>query len=185
MIKSYWNSLDRRQRYVAGLGIVFVVAVLIWAFVLSPLWEAKAKMKKSISSNSGKLAEMISMDEAFADQEAQISRIKTVLASRRDFTLFSYLEKKAVAARVKGSIRQMNSMQGTKSSSFEESLIDLKLDRLTIRQLVEFLYQVESPDEMIRIKRITIDKMKENPEYISVQILVASYTPVESSAGGM
>lgn len=86
---------------------------------------------------------------------------------------------------MKGSIRQMNSMQGTKSSSFEESLIDLKLDRLTIRQLVEFLYQVESPDEMIRIKRITIDKMKENPEYISVQILVASYTPVESSAGGM
>jgi general secretion pathway protein M len=185
MIKSYWDSLNSRQRSIAGFGIVFVVAVLAWVFILSPLWEAKAKMEKSILSNSRKLAEMVRMDEAFADQEAQISRIKTVLSTRRDFTLFSYLEKKAVATRVKGSIRQMNSMQGTKSASFEESLIDLKLDRLTIRQLAEFLYQVESPDEMIRIKRITIDKMKESPEYVSAQILVASYTPAASRAGGM
>jgi general secretion pathway protein M len=185
MIKTYWDSLDSRQRYIAGFGIVFVFAVLAWVFVASPLWEAKAKMKKSISSNSRKLAEMVIMDEAFAGQEAQILKIKTVLASRRDFTLFSYLEKKALAARVKGSIRQMNSMQGTKSASFEESLIDMKLDRLTIRQLMEFLYQVESPDEMVKIKRITIDKMKESPEYISAQILVASYTPAASRAGGM
>jgi general secretion pathway protein M len=185
MIKTYWDSLDSRQRYIAGFGMAFVIVVLVWVFVVSPLWEAKAKMKKSISSNSRKLAEMVIMDEAFADQEAQIARIKTVLASRHDFTLFSYLEKKALAARVKGSIRQMNSMQGTKSASFEESLIDMKLDRLTIRQLMEFLYQVESPDEMVKIKRITIDKMKESPEYISVQVLVASYTPAVSRTGGM
>lgn len=185
MIKSYWESLDRRQRSIAAFGIAFVVVVLVWVFVLSPLWEAKTKMERSIQSNSRKLAEMVRMDEAFADQEAQISRIKTVLAARRDFTLFSYLEKKALEARVKGSIRQMSSMQGTKTASFEESLIDLKMDRLTIRQLVEFLYRVESPDEMIRIKRITIDKMKESPEYVSAQILVASYTPVFSRAGGM
>lgn len=185
MIKTYWDSLDSRQRYIAGFGMAFVIVVLAWVFVASPLWEAKAKMKKSISLNSRKLAEMVMMDEAFADQEAQIARIKTVLASRHDFTLFSYLEKKALAARVKGSIRQMNSMQGTKSASFEESLIDMKLDRLTIRQLMEFLYQVESPDEMVKIKRITIDKMKESPEYISAQVLVASYTPAVSRTGEM
>ena len=62
MIKTYWDSLDSRQRYIAGFGMTFVIVVLAWVFVASPLWEAKAKMKKSISSNSRKLAEMVIMD---------------------------------------------------------------------------------------------------------------------------
>lgn len=185
MIKTYWTNLDTRQRYVVGFGAAFVIFALVLAFVVFPLWDAKAKMKKSISVNSRKLEEMARMDAEFAVQEAQISRIKSVLASRgEDFALFSYLDRKAMAANVKGSIKQMNSMQGVKSASFEESLVDLKLEKLTIRQLADFLYQVESPDEMIRIKRITIDKMKESPEYISAQILIASYKPTASRPGG-
>ena len=185
MIKAYWANLDTRQRYVVGFGAAFAIAVLLLAFVVFPLWDAKAKMQKSISGNSRKLEEMVKMDAEFVVQEAKISRIKRVLASRQgDFTLFAYLEKKAISAGVKGSIKQMNSIQGTKTASFEETLIDLKLEKLTIKQLTDFLYQVESPDEMIRIKRITIDKMKESPEYISVQILIASYTPAVSRPGG-
>jgi len=185
MIRTYWTNLDTRQRYVVGFGAAFVMAVLVLVFIVFPLWDAKAKMKKSISINSGKLEQMVKLDDEFVVQEAKISRIKRVLASRQgDFTLFSYLEKKAISAGVKGSIKQMNSIQGTKTASFEETLIDLKLEKLTIKQLTDFLYQVESPDEMIRIKRIAIDKMKESPEYISVQILVASYTPAVSRSGG-
>ena len=71
----------------------------------------------------------------------------------------------------------MNSLQGGKTAFFDETLIDLKLEKITVKQLEDFLYQVESPTELIRIKRLTITKMKESPEYISVQILVASYTP--------
>jgi hypothetical protein len=46
------------------------------------------------------------------------------------------------------------------------------------------LYQIESPAEMIRIKRINIDKMKESPDYISAQLLIASYTPASGHPGG-
>ncbi|HLZ18357.1 MAG TPA: hypothetical protein VKO67_02020, partial [Smithellaceae bacterium] len=81
-------------------------------------------------------------------------------------------------------IKQMNSIPGVKSASFEESLVDMKLEKITIRQLSDFLYQVESPSEMIRIKRITISKMKESPEYISAQMLIASYSPSGPRPGG-
>ena len=42
MIKTYWDSLDSRQRYIAGFGMTFVIVVLAWVFVASPLWAAKA-----------------------------------------------------------------------------------------------------------------------------------------------
>jgi 3-polyprenyl-4-hydroxybenzoate decarboxylase len=185
MIKAYWTKLDTKQRYLVAFCAAVVLVALVLSFAVFPMWDARAKMKKNILNNSKKLEEMVKTDSDFAIQDAKISRIKNAIASRRaDFTLFAHLEKKAVAANVKGSIKQMNSVQGVKSPSLEETLIDLKLEKITIKQLTDFLYEVESPSEMIKIKRITVNKMKESPEYISAQLLIASYTPASPRSGG-
>lgn len=185
MIKAYLAKLDTRQRYLVALCAAIVLVALVLELAVFPIWDARAKMKKSILHNSKKLEEMVKIDAAFAAQDAQISRIKNAIAARRaDFTLFSYLEKKAIAAHVRGSIKQMNSMPGVKSPSFDETLIDLRLQKITIKQLTDFLYQVETPAERIIIKRITVSKMKESPDYISVQLLIASYTPASPRSGG-
>ncbi len=185
MMKVTWAKLDTKQRYLVAICVAVVAIALVLEFAVFPMWDAKAKMKKSIMNQSKKLEEMVKINNDFAEQDAQISRIKNALASRRaDFTLFAYLEKKAVSASVKGRIKQMNSTQGVKSPSFEETLIDLKLEKITIKQLTDFLYQVESPVDMIKVKRITVSKMKESPEYLSVQLLIASYTPATTRSGG-
>lgn len=184
-VKAYWAKLDIKQRYIAAGGAALVLIILLLKFAVFPVWDARAKMKKAISTNSIKLEEMVKIDTEFAAQDAKISQIKRALSARSaDFTLFSYLEKKAVAASVKGRITQMNSMQGAKSANFEETVIDLKLEKITIKQLTDFLYQIESPAEMIKIKRITVEKMKENPDYINVQVLIGSFTPASSRSGG-
>lgn len=186
MMMSYWNGLDRKQRRLVAFGAAFVAVALLLEFAVFPFWDARAKMKKSIAANTRILAEMKKMDDEFTTQNEQIAKIRQTLAMRRpDFTLFSHLEKKAQLAYVKGNIKQMNSVPGIKSASFEESLIDLKLEKITTKQLADFLYQVESPSEMIRIKRITISKMKESPEYISAQMLIASYMPAGTVPGGL
>jgi general secretion pathway protein M len=185
MIRDSWTKLDAKQRYLVIGCAVFVLLALALDLVVLPFWNATAKMKKTNASNVKKLAEMKKIDAEFAVQDAKISRIKNAIASRRaDFTLFSYLGKKAVSAGVKGAIKQMNSMQGARSASFEETLIDMKLEKITIKQLEDFLYQIESPAELIKIKRITINKMKESPDYLSAQLLIASYTPASPEAGG-
>jgi type II secretory pathway component PulM len=185
MIKAYWNHLEIRQKRTAAAGAVLLVMALLLEFVVFPLWDHRAKMRKSIAANTRILQEIKKLDADFAVQNAQISKIKQAMNMRRaDFSLFSHLERKAQAAGVKGHLKQMNAVLGAKTTSFEESLVDLKLEKITIRQLADFLYQVESPSDMIRIKRITIVKMKESPDYISAQMLIASLSPSASSPGG-
>ncbi|MBP7341502.1 MAG: hypothetical protein PHG54_11765 [Smithellaceae bacterium] len=185
MIKDYWTRLDDRQRRLAVFAAAGLIVFLLLALVVFPLCDAKARIRKSIAANTKKFEEMKVLDAEFAASDAQIARIKRAVASRLpEFTLFGHLEKKAAAAGVKGAIRQMNSLPGVRSASFEESLVDLKLDKITIAQLADFLYQIESPEEMVGIRRISVEKMKESPEYLSVQLLVASYTPVPAGTGG-
>ena len=68
------------------------------------------------------------------------------------------------------------------TGAYEETAVEMKLDKLTMRQLTDFLYRVESPEEMIRVRRISVAKMKESPEYLSALIQVFTYQPL--SVGG-
>jgi hypothetical protein len=69
----------------------------------------------------------------------------------------------------------MNSSKGTQSISLEESLIDMNLEKITIKQLTDFLYFVESPADLVKIKKITVNKMKESPEYLNAQLQISSF----------
>ncbi len=186
MIKSFWDKLDKKQRYIVAGTAAFVLIALILELIIFPLWDANAKMKQTIQINQKKLDEVIKLDAEFAHQEAKISKIKMVMSTRTaDFSLFSYLEKKAAQAGVRGNIKYMNSSRGTQSAAFEESLIDMKLDKITLKQLTDFLYFAESPADLVRIKRITVNKMKESPEYLSAQLQIASVQALSSRPGGL
>jgi len=186
MIKSFWDKLDKKQRYIVAGTAAFVFVALILELVIFPLWDVKAKIRQTLQINQKKLDEVIKLDAEFAGQEAKISKIKRVMSTRTaDFSLFSYLEKKATQAGVRGNIKYMNSSRGTQSAAFEESLIDMKLDKITLRQLTDFLYFAESPADLVRIKRITVNKMKESPEYLSVQLQIASAQALSSRPRGL
>ena len=186
MMKSFWDKLDKKQRYIAAGLAAFVLVALILELVIFPLWDAKAKINQTLLINQKKLDEVIKLDAEFAGQEAKIAKIKRVMSTRTaDFSLFSYLEKKATQAGVRGNIKYMNSSRGIKSANFEESLIDMKLDKITLKQLTDFLYFAESPADLVRIKRITVNKMKESPEYLSAQLQIASVQALSSRPRGL
>ena len=184
MIKAFWDKLDKRQRYIIAGAAAFVLVALILELIIFPLRDANAKIRQTLQINQKKLDEVIKLDAEFSGQEAKIAKIKNVMSTRKaDFSLFSYLEKKAIQAGVRGNIKYMNSSKGSQSAAFEESLIDMKLEKITIKQLGDFLYYAESPADLVRIKRITVNKMKESPEYLSAQMQIASVQALGSRPG--
>jgi len=176
MIKTFWEKLDAKQRKLVAGAAIFVLIALILEIAVFPFREAKEKLTKAVQVNQKKLNEISKLDAEFTLQEAAMARTKSALSARSaDFTLFAYLEKKATQANVRGRIKQMNSSKGIQSISLEESLIDMKLEKNNIKQLNDFLYFVESPADLVKIKKITINKMKENPEYLSAQLQISSF----------
>ena len=175
MIKALWDKLDEKQRYlVAGAGAIVLIA-LVLELAVFPFWEARTKLSKSIQTSQKKLSELRILDAEFTAQEAAIVKLKQAMAARgAGFTLFAYLEKKATQANVRGRIKQMNSAKGMQTASLEESLIDMKLEKITVKQLTDFLYYVESPADLVTVKKVSVSKMKESPEYLNAQLQISS-----------
>jgi general secretion pathway protein M len=185
MIRAFWDKLDQKQRYIVAAGATFVAIALLLELMIFPFRDAKNLAKKTIQIQEKKLVEITMLDAEFSRQEGKILKIKNVLATRTvDFSLFSYLEKKATQAGVRGNVRYMNSSRGMTSALFEETIIDMRMDKITIKQLSDFLYYAESPSDLVKIKRLSVNKMKENPEYLSAQLQLSSLQPHQQRQGG-
>ena len=102
--------------------------------------------------------------------------MKGLLAARpRDFNLFSYVEKKTGDAAIKSQVKSINPSKSTATGPYEETAVDIKMEMVTLKQLLNFIYLVESPSDMVKIKSFSITKNKEKTEYLNATLQIVSY----------
>jgi len=140
-------------------------------------------VRSAIVASEKALRELSVLGADYVVLRARSEKIKRLIERRPPgFALYSYLEKQADQAAVKTNIRSMNPLKSSSAGVYEETTVEMKLDKVTMKQLVDFLYLVESREEMIRIRRASIYKMKESPEYLSVLIQVITYQPLPTGS---
>jgi len=109
--------------------------------------------------------------------------MKSALERRSpDFTLFSFLEREAREAGVRQNIKSMNTTRGMTTGAYEETLVDIRLEKLTLKQLVQFLYYADSPEDAVGVKKITVNKSKESPDYLTVLVQMVTYQSASATA---
>jgi general secretion pathway protein M len=177
-MKELWNTLTASQKYYLTGGAAFVVMVLVFQFVISPLWEARKRTINAIAASEKALAQMTVIGQEYSILKMRTEAVQRALSGRSEgFSLFSYLEKKAGDIQLKPHIKYMNPLKGVTAGSFEESSVEMKLDSITMQQLTDFLHGVESPKDFIKISKISINKMRESPEYLTATLQVLTYQP--------
>jgi general secretion pathway protein M len=175
-MRQFWDQLTRSQKYTVIAGIVVVGAALFNQFAIAPYFEARQKVRSAVVAGEKALRELSVLGSEYGALRAKSERIRRLIERRPPgFTLFSYLEKQADQAAVKSNIRSINPVKAASTGGYEETAVEMKLDKVTMKQLADFLYLVESPEEMVRIRKASIQKMKESPEYLNVLIQVFTY----------
>jgi general secretion pathway protein M len=182
-MKEFWNRLTRSQQYYLMGGAAFVAVFLVFQLMIFPFRDERQRTLHSIRVNEKALKEMAVLGLEYSVLKDRAAAVQRVLASRpQDFTLFSYLEKKAGESQLKANIKYINPQKGSVSGAYEESSVEMKLDAMTMKQLTDFLYRTESPKDFINIRKIAITKMKENPGYLTATIQVTTFQSVKTGS---
>jgi general secretion pathway protein M len=175
-MKRFWDQLTKRQKATVTAGLVFTVAVLLVQFAIVPYFDDRQNTRSAIAAGQKALRELAVLGAEHDILRKRSEMIRKAIERRPPgFSLLSYLEKRSGDAAVKGSIRSMTALKSTPAGEYEETAVEMKLDKLTMKQLTDFFYLVESPEEMIRIRRVSLSKMKESPEYLAALIQVFTY----------
>lgn len=182
-MRQFWDQLTTSQKHTVTAGLVFAGVALLAQLIIVPYFEARQKVRSAIAASDKALRELTALGGEYGVLMQRTEEIRRASERRPPgFTLFSYLEKRAGDAAVKTNIRSLTPLMLAPTGAYEETAVEMKLDRLTMKQLTDVLYRVESPEEMIRVRRISVVKMKESPEYLSALIQVSTYQPLSSGS---
>ena len=178
-------QLNKRERIsVICAGIAVVLFVLL-QFVFFPLTEKREKLTKSLAAREKAAAEMQVMQEQYKALSKQSGSIASMLAKREaGFSLFSFLEKNAAESKVKENIAYMKPSESLGNELFKQSMVEMKLQAVGLRQVVQFLEVAESPENLVGIDKITIQENTKEKATLDVTLHMVSVDQVVSSAPG-
>ena len=166
--------MNSREKYSVIFACVLILAIIVYQFGISPFLEKKKLFERQLASKTQALKKVTLLKSEYEKILNKSENLKKIYSQReKKFTLFAFLEKLAVQARVDGNIDYMKpSSSLDKTSKTELSLVEMKLKEIKMSQLMSYLYLVETSKNVVFVKRLAISTDGKKKKSISAVLHV-------------
>jgi len=169
---------DRVALFIGGGALIFYIII---GFGLYPLLDSNKRLRNGIEKRQKAAIEMRAMQERVRRLSDRSSGLEQQLALRsKNFSLFSFLEQKATKNGVKKNIAYMKPTQQKSDEQFTHLQVEMKLQSIGLKQLVNYLEAIESPQNIVALKRVFIQENTKNTQRLDVTIQVISVERVNN-----
>ncbi len=169
-------KLARREKFFVMAAVLFIAVFFLFQFLIFPFFTAKGRIKKGVQAKENALKEMAVLISEFKRYKNDSLGIKKVLGHRKQgFTLFSFLEKAAGEANVKEHIKYKKPSTSVGPDPYKESLVEIKLELVTLKQIIDYLYKIESTDNVVIVKRFSANENKKKTGYLDAILQVLTF----------
>ena len=169
-------KLARREKYFVSTAALFIAIFFLLQFLIAPFFENRRRVQRGVRAKEDGLKEIVGLSSEYHRYQRGSQDMKQILARRKKgFTLFSFLEEAAGDAEVKAHIKYMKPSTSAATGPYKESLVEMKLEAVTLKQLIGYLSKIESPDNVVSIKRITINENKRKSGYLDAILHVLTF----------
>lgn len=176
LAKTGVDNLSSREKIILAGGIVFVISFLIFKLVISPFFEAKNNLEKSITRKKQELVKIKELQNQHNLLKNTQGNIKICIEKRpQQFSLFTFLERNADTSKVKKQIKSMKPSTSEGDNNLREVIVDLNIKLVTLESLVSFIKLVESEEKCVFIKRASIQESGSQQGYLDANLKVATF----------
>ena len=179
---NFWQNLQPRERlFVGGAGAALVL-VLFFMLVIDPLFKHSAELDRQIVTARRQLTELRTMQQDYRRQKSVVDSINSQLKKQQNFAIFSRLEELAGQTGIRNNILYMKPTVSTPSEVYNEESVEIKMEGVTLAQLVPFLHQVENSPQLLKIKRLETKPRFDNRQLLTATFRVSAFTLKEGTS---
>ena len=170
-------KLQKRDRLALTAAAVAVAFFLLLQFGVFPIMEKRETLKNEIVAKTEQYKQMLAMQRQIQDL-TKISKDTEQLLQQRSqgFTLFSFLDGLAGKNGIKQNITSMKpTTSNLKNSSYSISTVNMKMQSLTMQQVVNFVHGIETAAQQVWIKGLTLTSGDKNENLLNALLIVETY----------
>lgn len=178
-IKSFslpFNLQRREKSIIVAAGAVLTVFVIV-QLIIFPILDRRTRLRHQIVTRTRELQQMVQLKAEYEALTRREHQNEAQLKARpRGFTLFSFLDALAGRSGIKQNIAYMKpATTNMKNSPYNLSMVEMKIDALTMKQLVTYLYGIETSPNLIWVKRISIARGEKDSDLLDSVLQVQTY----------
>jgi len=182
-ITNAYQRLSSRERSLVGLAAGGVAVGLVYTLIWQPIEDQRVQLAKRIQTKQHELVEIQQMRESYLDLLNQFElRQKIIEQADPKFSLFPHIE--ATVSQVLGGrdkIASMNPQNKDISGTYREESVEIKLNGVTLQQLVDLMYHIEKSDQPLRLTRLQVKKRPREPSTFDVIATVSMLKSLEAA----
>ena len=171
-------DLKSRERKFIAVCVAIVCAALVHGLIVSPVLKKRSELDSQISSDLDQLFELKLLQREY-DQILAESKIINQRVDRRprDFALFSFLDQTANRLKLKKNLTSMKPSRKSIDISLAEDIVEVKLEGISLENLVAYLHEIESTGAAIAIASVRIQPEPRLGGGLNVSMMVTSIGP--------
>lgn len=171
------NRFSKREKVMLYLAAVVICLFIIVRLVAFPVFDKRAHLERVLDAKTATLADIRTLAAEYAALENRsAAALQRISRKEAGFTLFSFLDRMAGETNLKDRIAYMKpSTQTRKDSPYKISLVEMKLQTITLEQLVVYLHRIENDASAIQVRRISIIKTGKGKGQIDAVMEIESY----------
>lgn len=163
-------KLESRDKNTLIVGAIAALIILLYAFVVSPLTTDLARKRELIPKKERDLAEMRVLKDLYHEMQQRLQQAQATAAKRGP--LLTEIENLTKRANLNSKMVSLKPQAGVQTEAFKESIVEIRLDNITLYDIVNYVYLLEK--DGLRIKKLNFKPRYDNPKLLNSTILVSS-----------
>lgn len=173
----------RERQMLALMAIAVGLWLLYWlvqGLILAPMEGAK----RTIAAREVALRQMRILQSDYRRVQGQVSLLESQIRSGQQGNVLSMLEEMANEVQIKDKITSMDPRSTPPNDVYRESVIEVRLQQVNLKQLVDYLFKIENSGSFLKIKRLRLKTRSDDPGYLDVTFRVSSFEPINPAPAG-
>lgn len=166
------TNLDPREKKIVGGGVFFLLLLLVWFVLVNPYFEAMASLDRRISAQQHSLVKVEKMGNTIIQLRQQLASIGA--AQKESRPLFSRVESLTEQTGVREQLLSMRPQPATTQGDFRQQLVEIRLEKISLAQLVKLLHAVEYRSGGVQVNSMRVKPRFEDRSILDVNMVLMS-----------
>ncbi|HEY6011248.1 MAG TPA: type II secretion system protein GspM [Nitrospirota bacterium] len=163
-------KLESRDKKTLIFGGAVAAIILLYVFVLSPLMSDLSRKRELIPKKERELVEMRALKGQYQEMQQRLQQAQAAAARRGP--ILTEIENITKRANLSSKIVSLKPQTGAQSETFKETIVEIRLDNITLYDIVNYVYLLEK--DSLRIRKLYFKPRYDNPKLLNSTILVSS-----------
>lgn len=177
-----WN-LTQREKNIVIAGGTFLGLFFLYLIGVAPVFEERKNLQRIAVAKQVDLKEITELSNKYQAIRAKDQGGNIPLKRKGNFSLFSFLDAQIQKNGIKRNVAYMKPItKKIENSDYQLSKVKVKLDKVYLQAIIDFLTDVESSENQITITSLSLTKAGKKKN--TLDILFEAQTPMKTQASG-